>query len=360
LPAEATAARGAAAWQAQAASHYRVPLEIRDAGGATYRLVPPGTFRMGSPETEPGRRSDEAPYPATLLVPYYLQAHEVTWQEVLAWKPELRERAEGESGEHPARGLSHDEVLAYIDWVNARDPVWYHRLPSEAEWEHACRAGATEPWCSGSAAPADLWAGGSGPGPRRVGQGTPNALGLHDMHGNVAEWCRAWYAVYPASSAQLPTGPSRGTERVVRGGSWRDPVAEARCAARGHLPPATRDARVGFRMLVEVGFGVPGMGPHRLRVQTYTGEQDDANREARPGVCVRLVSVPERLTARQEDRYIRWRDLEGVTPLTIDMLPGRYYLQAWTMVDGKVVRGRERKFMIPDDLPEVDVEIPGQ
>lgn len=348
-----------ARWQAQAASHYRVPAGIRDARGVEFRLVPPGTFRMGSPAAEVGRRSDEEPYPATLLVPYYLQAREVTWAEVWAWRPELRAQHEGESESHPARGLSHDDVVAFIAWVNAGDATWYHRLPSEAEWEHACRAGAASAWSTGNVAPVDLWAGGAGAGPRRVGQGLANGLGLHDMHGNVAEWCRAWYAPYPPSAAQLPTGPSTGTERVVRGGSWRDPLTEARCAARGHLPPATRDARVGFRLLVEAGYGVPGLGPYRLRVQTYTGEQGEAGREPRPGVRVRLVSVPERLTARQEDRHIRWRDLEGVTPLTIDMLPGRYYLRAWTVVDGQVILGRERKFMIPDDLPEVDVELPG-
>jgi hypothetical protein len=347
-------------WLAEAASHFRIPPQVEDARGVRFRLVPPGTFLMGSPPDEAGRSEDEAPYAARLLVPYYLQQGEATWGEVLAWRPELRERLDGDSETHPARGLSHEEVLAYIVWVNQGDPVWHHRLPTEAEWEHACRAGARGPWSTGADPPKGLWAGGAGAGPRPVARGEANGLGLHDMHGNVAEWCRSWYAAYPNSAAELPTGPSTGTERAVRGGSWRDPLALARSAARRHLPPASRDPRVGFRLLVEAGYGVPGLGPYRLRVQTYSGEQGDANRHPRPGAQVRLVSVPERLTARQEDRPIRWRDLEGRTPLTIDMLPGRYYLRAWEVVEGQIILGRERKFMIPDDLPEVDVELPAK
>jgi hypothetical protein len=115
---------------------------------------------------------------------------------------------------------------------------------------------------------------------------------------------------------------------------------------------------VGVRLLVETGFGVSGLGPYRLRVQTFSGSTGDKGRGERPGLRVRLVSVPERLTARQEDRHIRWRELPGVTPLELQMRPGRYYLQAWVERDGVVHRGPERKFTVPDDLPLVDVDMP--
>ncbi len=357
-PARTSLAEQARSRQEQAATHFGVPLETRDARGVRYRLVPPGSFRMGSAAGEPGRRDDEAQYVATLLVPYYLQATEATWGEVRAFDPGLCPPASQEGDDRPAHGLTHDQVQAFIDWVNAADPTWYHRLPSEAEWELACRAGSEAAWSSGATMPEDAWAGVTGGAPRVVGLGRPNGYGLHDMHGNVAEWCRPWYAAYPACASDLPVGPLHGVERVVRGGSWADRPAAARSAARAHQGPQVVDRRVGFRLLLEAGYAVPGLGSHRLRVQTYTGEIGTPDRTARPGYRLRLVSVPERLMARQEDRPIRWRELEAVTPLELQVLPGRYYLQAWRLDGEHVVRGAERKFMVPDDLPEVDVEIP--
>lgn len=352
-PAEAAAAR-----QRQAMVHFGVPGEVRDARGVRFRLVPPATYRRGSPPDEPGRGADEGSHEVQLLVPYYLGATEVTWGEVRAWRPERAPAREQASDDLPATGLSHDEWREFVAWVNAGDATWYHRLPTEAEWEHACRAGSELAWCSGAQPPPGVWAGGLGAGPRRVGAGEPNGWGLHDMHGNVAEWCRDGYAPYPVSPVTLPTGPLQAQERIVRGGSWRAPLAAARSAARSRRPPSAQEPEVGVRLLVEAGYGVPGLGPHRLRVQAFTGSLGDARREERPGVRVRLVSVPERLTARQEDRPIRWRELPGVTPLELQMLPGRYYVQAWAERDGQVVRGRERKFTVPDDLPLVDVEVP--
>ena len=357
-PTHASVAEEARSRQAQAAAHFGLPAEIRDARGVRYRLVPPGVFRMGSPPQEPGRGGDETQYAATLLVPYYLQATEASWGEVRAFDPGLCPPASLEGDDRPARGLTHDQVQAFIAWVNASDATWYHRLPSEAEWELACRAGSEAAWSSGATMPEDAWVGVTSGEPRVVGLGRPNGYGLHDMHGNVAEWCRPWYAPYPACASDLPVGPLRGEERVVRGGSWAEASTAARSAARAHQGPQAADRRVGFRLLMEAGYGVPGMGSHRLRVQTYTGAIGTRDRAGRPGYRLRLVSVPERLTARQEDRPIRWRALETVTPLELQMLPGRYYLQAWRMEGTEVVRGPERKFMVPDDLPEVDVEIP--
>jgi hypothetical protein len=297
---------------------------------------------------------------ATLLVPYYLQETEVAWGEVRAFDPGLCPPVSVEADDLPAHGLTHSQVQAFLGWVNAGDTTWYHRLPSEAEWELACRAGSGAAWSSGAQPPADAWVGVTSGQPRAVGLGQPNGFGLHDMHGNVAEWCRTWYAPYPACASDLPVGPLRGEERVVRGGSWADGAVAARSAARARQKPDVADRRIGFRLLLEAGYAVPGFGSHRLRVQTYSGEIGTSGRTEQPGYRMRLVSVPERLTARQEDRPIRWRELEAVTPLELQILPGRYYLQAWRVEGEKVVRGPERKFMVPDDLPEVDVELPAR
>jgi formylglycine-generating enzyme len=332
----------ARAAQERAARHFGLPVELRDALGIVYRLVPPSRLTMGSPATEPGRAEDEAPHEVHLSVPYYLQAEEATWAEVARWRPELLARANGEDAGRPAHGLTHAEASAYAAWVADQDPVHFHRLPSESEWEHAARAGSGGPWGAGVVEP----------GAAR------NAWGLSSMHGGVAEWCRCWYGPYPQWAADLPTGPPDGTQRCVRGGADGDERRRLRCAARERLPPDASSSRVGLRLLLEAGYAVPGFGPHRLEVRAV--EDPHARGAHRPvtGCRLRLVSVPERLTARQENRAIRWVELDGTTPVTLRMLPGRYYFQAWREDEAGAVRGQERKCSIPEDLPVFEVGAP--
>lgn len=180
------------------------------------------------------------------------------------------------------------------------------------------------------------------------------------MHGGVAEWCRGWYAPYESWATDLPMGPLTGSERVARGGSVADPAASQRCAARARLSPGARDLGVGLRLLMEVGYAVPGLGPHELTVRSFVGSDGSGGGAEVQGYRLRMVSVPERLSARQEDRAIRWVHLEGVTPLTLHMLPGRYYFQAWRETASGIERGLERKCTIPEDLPEFAVEAPVQ
>jgi hypothetical protein len=220
--------------------------------------------------------------------------------------------------------------------------VYFHRLPSESEWEHACRAGSSGPFGAGVSEP----------------RGGRNAWGLSGMHGGVAEWCRSWYGPYPSWAADLPTGPSDGTERCVRGGADGDAPHRLRSAARAHLPPDASSPRLGLRLLLEAGYAAPGLGPHRLEVRAVADPHARAEHRSVPGCRLRLVSVPERLTARQENRAIRWVELEGTTPLTLQMLPGRYYFQAWIETEGGAVRGQERKCAIPEDLPVFEVDAP--
>ena len=131
------------------------------------------------------------------------------------------------------------------------------RLPTDAEWEYACRAGTQTEFSFGddpSALGDYAWHGGnSGNYPHPVGQKKPNAWGLYDMHGNVHEWCADWHGEYPKGPATDPTGPASGTVRVLRGGSWGyDKPVNFQCANRQVSAPADRFRRNGFRVVVSV------------------------------------------------------------------------------------------------------------
>ena len=156
----------------------------------------------------------------------------------------------------PVESVSWDDIQIFITRLNAREyGVATYRLPTEAEWEYAAHAGATAAtseellklhniaWCGPNARNQ----------PHPVGQLDANAWGLRDMQGNVAEWVQDWYRtpypVTPGQSVTDPQGPTHGTDRVVRGGSWYDPAWECRVTARQHAPPSERHRKRGFRLL---------------------------------------------------------------------------------------------------------------
>ena len=231
--------------------------------GMTFNLIPSGTFTMGSPEGEPGRYSDETQHQVTLTQSYYMQTTEVTqgqWQTVMGSNPSFYSSC---GSDCPVESVSWNDAQTFITALNALGEGTY-RLPTEAEWEYAARAGSTTAFANGGISGMDCsydanldamgwYCYNSGSTTHPVAQKQANAWGLYDMHGNVWEWCSDWYGSYPAGSVVDPTGPSTGTGRVLRGGGWSNNAQRCRSASRGDLGPSYWYANVGFRLVLLPG-----------------------------------------------------------------------------------------------------------
>ncbi len=221
--------------------------------------IPAGNFTMGSPRSEMGRNPDEGPMMlVTLTRNFWLGKYEVTqgqWQALMGANPSYFHG----DGQLPVENVSWDDACGFCKKLTAQEqaagrlPAGYeYRLPTEAEWEYACRAGTTTRYYTGDT-DSDLgaagWYGGnSGKTTHMVGQKQPNAWGLYDMHGNVWEWCRDWYGSYKPAVIADPAGPGRGTFRVVRGGGWLRSASASRSASRDHHNAGYRFDNVGFRV----------------------------------------------------------------------------------------------------------------
>jgi formylglycine-generating enzyme required for sulfatase activity len=205
----------------------------------------------GSNDPEAGR--DEEPvHTVRLTKPFYLGKYEVTqpqWQAVMGYNPNY-DRGDPNL---PVTVVSWEDVQEFIRRLNARERgTAFYRLPTEAEWEYAARAGSTTAFSFGNSA-VDLgryaWCGrNSDDNTHPVGQLRPNAWGLYDMHGNVLEWVQDWYGEYTPKPVPDPPGPSSGLHRVVRGGSWYNDARFCRSASRGYATPGYV-GYVGFRLL---------------------------------------------------------------------------------------------------------------
>jgi formylglycine-generating enzyme required for sulfatase activity len=152
----------------------------------------------------------------------------------------------------PMENVSWDDAQEFIKKLNQKESGAKYRLPTEAEWEYACRAGSKGRFCFGDEEAklgeyAWCWVN-SGNKTHQVGKKKPNALGLYDMHGNVWEWCQDWYGDYPASQVTDPTGPKAEENRVMRGGSWFMAPRDIRSSLRGKGKPDYRFEDVGFRV----------------------------------------------------------------------------------------------------------------
>jgi formylglycine-generating enzyme required for sulfatase activity len=212
--------------------------------------VAPGTFVMGSPPGEPMRQEEETPHPVTLTRGFRIAATEVTERQWLAVMP--RGRSLQASGDRPVASVSWKEAQEFCLELSRKEGRAY-RLPTEAEWEYACRAGAASATAAGTDLAAVAWYSENSDGTTHpVGLKAPNAWGLHDTLGNVAEWTADVYSPYPRGEVKDPAGPGSGSTRVVRGGSWRSFPPALRCAARVGTPESYQMPHVGLRVVQEI------------------------------------------------------------------------------------------------------------
>jgi formylglycine-generating enzyme required for sulfatase activity len=253
--------------------------ERRDVDGVPLCWCPPGRFMMGSPESEAGHRPDEAQVPVTLTRGFWTGKYEVTqgqWRRVVGPFPDRLPSAEfGEGDDLPVYWVNFDEASRFCAALTARARAagaivgeWEFRLPTEAQWEYACRAGTAAATSFGDRFGRDQANFGGTPlgGGReglavgrasKVGSYPANPWGLCDMHGNVFEWCRDWY------HARLPGGTDpdlsgvRGQanrdgtySRVRRGGAWNDDGWACRSALRLRYEPERRSDHIGFRVVL--------------------------------------------------------------------------------------------------------------
>jgi formylglycine-generating enzyme len=224
-----------------------------------FRWILPGTFLMGSPETEAQRLDRELQHEVTLTQGYWLADTACTqalWHALMGDNPSRF----SDDSRNPVEQVSWDEVGKFIDALNQRIPNLRAGLPSEAQWEYACRAGTTTPFSRGKNITSEQvnyngnypYVGGKKGAFRErtvpVGSLPPNAWGLYEMHGNLWEWCADWYRDYSSDAQINPTGPDTGANRVLRGGSWINGGRNVRSAHRRRIVPGKRDHGFGFRL----------------------------------------------------------------------------------------------------------------
>ena len=223
-------------------------------------LVPAGALALGSPAAEPGRYPDEGPqHQVAIEHNFYLGKFELTqgqWESVMKTRPWAGKEYVQDHPDHPAVYISFADVQAFIAQLNAAEGLAVYRLPTEAEWEYACRAGTTTLWSFGedeSRLKDYAWYKGNIEErfARATGMKEPNPWGLCDMHGNVWEWVLDPYVPYTSSSPPDPIA-SEGTDRVNRGGSFHDEARRLRSAYRNHDHPGYRSADLGLRLLRQV------------------------------------------------------------------------------------------------------------
>jgi len=220
--------------------------------------IPAGSFTMGTSGAS-GKNYDEAPAHSVSVSAFKMSACEVTNIQYEAFDPDHkalrtdREDMFSLKDEYAVIDITWLQADAYCKWLSAKTGKSY-RLPTEAEWEYACRAGTTTEYYTGSSLPAEMqkaqqtnrnleWV------KLDVGGTTPNAFGLYDMHGNVEEWCQDWYGPYKADTQTNPGGPSDGLYKVTRGGSHNTPVEFLRSANRSAATPDDHHSQIGFRIV---------------------------------------------------------------------------------------------------------------
>jgi formylglycine-generating enzyme required for sulfatase activity len=215
-------------------------------------LIPAGTFMMGSLDSDTEANEDEKPaHRVTISQPFHLGKYPVTqaqWKAVMGDNPSHFSGLFRRKPNHPVENVSWDDVQAFLRKLNEREGGGDYRLPTEAQWEYACRAGTETPRYHQDIDAIAWYTVNSSGQTHPVGQKLPNAWGLYDMLGNVYEWCHDGRQTYTSTSVIDPIGPTdAGAERVLRGGSWSLVAQVVRAAYRFVYDPGHRVADLGFR-----------------------------------------------------------------------------------------------------------------
>lgn len=265
------------------------PKKISNILNMEFVYIHPGRFMMGSPPEEPGRQDRESIHPVNLTNGFYLQTTEITVGHWRAFIQETTYRTEAETKggawfrrgknwyqkpgrywdkpgfaqaeDHPVTCISWNDVQKYIAWIGQKESKKY-RLPTEAEWEFACRAQSTTAFSNGELLELKCgndpnldavgwYCGNSNGKTHPVARKSPNRYGLYDMHGNVWEWCQDWFAKYPSGQTANPLGPDKGKAKVRRGGAWGSDSEACRSACRGRSWPNRGARGIGFRLVIE-------------------------------------------------------------------------------------------------------------
>lgn len=246
------------------------PKEIKNSIGMELILIPSGSFQMGGDKSF---EADATPlHSVTISTPFYMGKYEVTqkqWHVIMGSNP-----SKFKGGTRPVEQVSWDDVQKFIAALNQKEGKHY-RLPTEAEWEYAARAGTKTAYFFGDdeglLSQYAWFKGNSGKKTHPVGMLLPNAWGLYDMLGNVWEWCQDWYdkEYYTKNSGADPSGPLSGSDRVIRSGSWNKIPYYLRAAIRNYASPDGVDDSLGFRLV--------------LPVQQMAGSQAEKDQQAAAG-----------------------------------------------------------------------------
>lgn len=269
------------------------PKEIENTLGMKLVRIPPGTFQMGFPSSDERHGADEQQHEVEITKEFWLGVYEVTqkgFKEIRGYNPscfshdgkggagltygdepaERKDQVPVDTSEFPVENVSYEEAVMFCKMLTTKEAGSgrIYRLPTEAEWEYACRGGARSyqafsfgnslsskqanfagnyPDVREKARPGDYLA-----RTCKVGSYPANAFGLKDMHGNVYEWCADWYGedYYARSPRRDPQGPSEGSRRIIRGGCWNEAGLSSRSAWRNARAPSKRDNDLGFRVVL--------------------------------------------------------------------------------------------------------------
>lgn len=230
--------------------------------GMEFVFIPPGSFLMGSPLSEHGRDDDETQHRVTLSRGFYIQTTEVTqgqWKQVMKNQPWKGRCGVKDNTDRPAVYISWNDCQDFISQLNKLENTNKYRLPTEAEWEYACRAGTNTTFFFGNNANETdqlTWVNDYNKNidekyANKVASIKPNPWGLYDMLGNVREWCHDWYGPYPSAAVVDPIGPGSGERRVFRSNRWNAPISSCRSANRSCIENShvKSSAHIGFRIV---------------------------------------------------------------------------------------------------------------